>query len=82
MLAEVARPMLAGGGLRGLALRLQRCERLADLLGVRSQFWLLLPQLGDQRLEAQVGISSSSMVALLQSYSVDGGLKLKGKLWY
>ena len=58
--------MLAGGGLRGLALRLQRCERLADLLGVRSQLGLLLPQLG--------AVSRTSMVALLQSYSVDGGL--------
>ena len=44
------------GGL-GLALRLQRVYRLADLLGGRSQLWLLRPQLGEQRLEAEVGIS-------------------------
>eukprot|EP00964_Phaeocystis_antarctica_P016863 scaffold9290_cov63-Phaeocystis_antarctica.AAC.8 len=43
------------GGL-GLALRLQRVQRLANLLGARSQVWLL-PQLGEQRLEAEVGIS-------------------------
>ena len=39
-----------------LALRLQNLQRLADLLGGRSQLWLLLPQLGEQWLDAEVGI--------------------------
>eukprot|EP00964_Phaeocystis_antarctica_P125986 scaffold89702_cov66-Phaeocystis_antarctica.AAC.2 len=31
-------------------------ERHANLLGACSQVWLLLPQLGEQRLEAEVGL--------------------------
>eukprot|EP00964_Phaeocystis_antarctica_P008711 scaffold4719_cov55-Phaeocystis_antarctica.AAC.2 len=49
-----------GGRLRGLALRLQRLQRRqrhTDLLGARSQVWLLLSQLGEQRREAEAGIS-------------------------
>eukprot|EP00964_Phaeocystis_antarctica_P108607 scaffold73166_cov65-Phaeocystis_antarctica.AAC.4 len=46
-----------GGGLRGLSLCLQRRQRLADLPGARSQVWLLLPQLGEQRLGAELGVS-------------------------
>ena len=46
-----------GGGLRGLTLRLQRRQRLADLLVARAQAWLLLPQLGEQRLGAELGMS-------------------------
>ena len=34
-------------------------QSLADLLGGRSQVWLLRPQLGEQRLEAEVGIGYS-----------------------
>eukprot|EP00964_Phaeocystis_antarctica_P028384 scaffold16007_cov65-Phaeocystis_antarctica.AAC.4 len=45
-----------GGGLGSLALRLQHLQRLADLLGGRSQVRLLLPQLGEQRLEAEGGL--------------------------
>ena len=41
----------ARNGLGSLALSLQRLQRLADLLGGRSQVWLLLLQLGEQRLE-------------------------------
>eukprot|EP00964_Phaeocystis_antarctica_P026203 scaffold14741_cov55-Phaeocystis_antarctica.AAC.3 len=48
-----------GGGLGSLALGLQRLQRLADLLGGRSQVWLLRPQLGEQRLEAEVGLGHS-----------------------
>eukprot|EP00964_Phaeocystis_antarctica_P044854 scaffold25789_cov51-Phaeocystis_antarctica.AAC.2 len=49
-----------GGGLSSLArLGLQRRQRLAELLGGRSQVWLLLTQLGEQRLEAEVGLSDS-----------------------
>ena len=50
------------GGLRGLALRLQRQQRLADLLVARVQVRPLLPQLGEQlplseqRLGAERGI--------------------------
>eukprot|EP00964_Phaeocystis_antarctica_P072836 scaffold44628_cov46-Phaeocystis_antarctica.AAC.3 len=44
------------GGLRGLALCVQRRQRLADLLVARSQVWLLLPQLSEQRLGAELGI--------------------------
>eukprot|EP00964_Phaeocystis_antarctica_P070991 scaffold43251_cov58-Phaeocystis_antarctica.AAC.3 len=67
-----ATPSSAAGGTPSLAagwvaaafgslalLRLQRCQRLADLPGGRSQVWLLLPQLGEQRLEAEVGIGHS-----------------------
>eukprot|EP00964_Phaeocystis_antarctica_P062554 scaffold37489_cov68-Phaeocystis_antarctica.AAC.5 len=46
-------------GLGSLALRLQRRQRLADLPGARFQVWLLLPQLGEQRFEAEVGIGHS-----------------------
>ena len=47
-----------GGVCLGLALRLQHLhEHLADLPGARSQVWLLLSQLGEQRLEAEAGIS-------------------------
>eukprot|EP00964_Phaeocystis_antarctica_P017678 scaffold9782_cov58-Phaeocystis_antarctica.AAC.3 len=48
-----------GDGLGSLALGLQRRQCRADLLGGRSQVWLLLPQLGEQRLEAEVGVSHS-----------------------
>ena len=47
----------ASGGLgSSLALRLERRQRLAHLLGGRSQLRPLLPQLGEQRLEAEVGL--------------------------
>ena len=45
-----------GGGSLGLALCLQRLQRLAHLLVARSQVWLLLAQPGEQRLDAEVGI--------------------------
>ena len=46
------------GGLRWLALlRLQRRQRLAHLLVARGQVGLLLPQLGEQRLGAELGMS-------------------------
>ena len=41
----------------GLTLRLQRRQRLADFLGAHLQVWLVLLQLGEQRLDAEVGIS-------------------------
>ena len=44
-----------GGGLRGLALRLQRQQRLADLLVAHAQVQLLLPQLSEQRLDRPPG---------------------------
>eukprot|EP00964_Phaeocystis_antarctica_P153369 scaffold121620_cov69-Phaeocystis_antarctica.AAC.2 len=47
------------GSLGSLALRLQRVERLANLPGARSQVRLLRPQLGEQRLGAEVGISDA-----------------------
>ena len=47
-----------GRGLGGLALlRLQRRQRLAHLLVARGQVGLLLPQLGEQRLGAELGMS-------------------------
>eukprot|EP00964_Phaeocystis_antarctica_P139864 scaffold104660_cov60-Phaeocystis_antarctica.AAC.3 len=51
-----------GSGLGSLALGLlglQHHQRLANLLVARSQVWLLLPQLGEQWLEAEVGIGHS-----------------------
>ena len=50
-----------GSGLGSLALGLQGLQRLADLLGGRSQVWLLLPQLGEHRLEAEVGLGHSQV---------------------
>ena len=44
-------------GVVGVALRRQRRQRLADLLVARAQVWLLLPQLGEQRLGAELGMS-------------------------
>eukprot|EP00964_Phaeocystis_antarctica_P041744 scaffold23893_cov63-Phaeocystis_antarctica.AAC.3 len=44
-------------GLGSLALRLHRRQCLAVLLVAHSQVWLLLPQLGEQRLWAEVGVS-------------------------
>ena len=55
-----------GGGHGSLTLGLQRRQRHADLLGGRSQVWLLLPQLGEQRLEAEVGISYAQSTNGLQ----------------
>eukprot|EP00964_Phaeocystis_antarctica_P020156 scaffold11131_cov45-Phaeocystis_antarctica.AAC.1 len=49
----------SSGELGSLALRLQCVQRLANLPGARSQVRLLLPQLGEQRLEAEVGISDT-----------------------
>eukprot|EP00964_Phaeocystis_antarctica_P033626 scaffold19060_cov62-Phaeocystis_antarctica.AAC.9 len=48
-----------GGSLGDLVLSFQRQQRLAHRLGDRSQVWLLLPQLGEQRSEAEVGFSHS-----------------------
>ena len=48
-----------GGGLGSLALGLERQHRRADLLGGRSQVWLLLAELGEQRLEAEAGLGDS-----------------------
>eukprot|EP00964_Phaeocystis_antarctica_P065611 scaffold39597_cov69-Phaeocystis_antarctica.AAC.2 len=62
-----------GGGLDSLALRLQRRKRLADLLGVRSQVWLLLPQLGEQWLEAEVGVSHAQ-----STHGLDQGIGRAG----
>ena len=59
VVAAEVRGRRGGGGL-GLTLLLQRLQRLqrhADLLS--APFWLLLPQLGDQRLDAEVGVSHS-----------------------
>ena len=50
-----------GSGLGSLALGLQGLQRLADLLGGRSQVWLLLPQLGEHRLETEVGLGHSQV---------------------
>eukprot|EP00964_Phaeocystis_antarctica_P072067 scaffold44034_cov48-Phaeocystis_antarctica.AAC.2 len=44
-----------GGVLRGIALRLQCRQRLADLPSARSQVRLLLTQPGEQRLGAELG---------------------------
>ena len=52
---------LVGGGLGSLALCLQRIQRLASLLGGRSQVWLLLPQLGEQRFEAEIGLKQDNI---------------------
>ena len=40
----------------GGAIGLQCCQRLANLPGARSQAWLLLPQLGEQRFEAEAWV--------------------------
>eukprot|EP00964_Phaeocystis_antarctica_P023974 scaffold13405_cov57-Phaeocystis_antarctica.AAC.4 len=44
-----------GSGGHALVLRLQRLQRLAHPPGARSQIWLLHPQLGEQRLDVEVG---------------------------
>eukprot|EP00964_Phaeocystis_antarctica_P033805 scaffold19190_cov53-Phaeocystis_antarctica.AAC.1 len=54
---QVVTPGGQRGRLRGLVLCLQRRQRLAELLGACSQVRLLLPQLGEQWLEAEVGMS-------------------------
>ena len=56
--ARLREPLRRCGGLLSLTLRLQYPQRLADLLGARSQIWLLLPQLGEQRLGVELVIQS------------------------
>eukprot|EP00964_Phaeocystis_antarctica_P064049 scaffold38490_cov62-Phaeocystis_antarctica.AAC.4 len=55
-----------GGGLRGLALSIQHRQRLADLLVARSQVRLLLPQLGEQRFGAELGVGQPQSADGLQ----------------
>ena len=55
-----------GGGLGSLALGLQRIQRLAPPPGGRSQVWLLLPQLGEQWLEAEIGLSHAQAANRLE----------------
>ena len=47
-------------------MRQGRQQRLADLLVARCQIWLLLPQLGEQRLGAELGMSQPQSADGLQ----------------